>query len=54
MHYSLSDEEITKVEEALMDLNVNFIMLRGAIFDARQSRGDNVTVFPPKPWESKS
>ncbi len=50
----LSDEEITKVEEALMDLNVDFVRLRGAIIDARQLHSDNVTVFPPKPWESKT
>ncbi len=50
----LSDEEITKVEEALMGLNVDFVHLRGAIIDARQLHSDNVTVFPPKPWESKT
>ena len=49
----LSEDEIKKVDDALIDHNVTVMILREAIFDARQSLGDNVTVFPPKPWESK-
>ena len=50
----LSDEEIDKFEEALIDLDVTFMILREAIIDARQSHNDNSTVLPPKSWESKS
>ncbi len=50
----LSEDEIKKVDDALIDPNVTYMILREAIMDARHSLGDNVTVFPPKPWESKS
>ena len=50
----LSEDEIKKVDDALVDINVTYMILREAIFDARFSHSDNVTAFPPKPWESKS
>ena len=50
----LSEDEIKKVDDALVDIDVTFMILREAIFDSRQSPSDNVTVFPTKPWESKS
>ena len=50
----LNEDEIKKVDDALVDINVTEMILREAIFDARQSHGDNVTEFPLKPWESKS
>ena len=50
----LSEDEIDKIVDALGNRIVVHTMLREAIFDARQSHGDNVTAFPPKPWESKS
>ena len=45
----LSKDEIKKVEDALDDINVTYMILRGAILDARFSHSDNVTVFPPNP-----
>ncbi len=50
----LSEDEIKKVDDALIDINVTYMTLREAIFYARQSHSDNVTMFPTKPWESKS
>ena len=44
------DFEIKKVDDALVDINVTSMILREAIIDARHSLGDNVTVFPSKPW----
>ena len=43
-----------KMYALFRDFSVSYKTLREAIGDARQSHGDNVTVFPPKPWEPKS
>jgi mannitol-specific phosphotransferase system IIBC component len=52
----LSNDEIDRICEVLEDWRVTRKVL--AIFkapaQARQSHSDNVTEFPPKPWESKS
>ena len=50
----LSDEEINKLDDAFIDVNVTFFHLRKAIIDAHQSHSDNVTLFPRKPWGLKS
>ena len=49
----LSEDEIKKVDDVLIDINITYMILREALFDARQSPGDNVTLFPHKPWEPK-
>ncbi len=48
----LSEDEIKKVDDALRDDNVTYIIWIEAMCDARQSHNDKSTVFPPKPWES--
>ena len=50
----LAEKTEDEIDKTVRDFNVIYKRLREAILVARQSYSDNVTVFPPKPWESKA
>ncbi len=50
----LAERTEDEIDKTFRGFNVLYKRLREAILEARDAHGDNVTVFPRKPWESKS
>ena len=50
----LAERTVDKIDQTLHNFDIAYKRLRKALLQAHQSLGDNVTLFPPKPWESKS
>ncbi len=50
----LAEKTEDEINANIREFDASYKMLREAIDEARLSHGDNVTVYPPKPWGSKS
>ncbi len=50
----LAERTEDEIDQTLRNFDILYKRLRGALLQARQSHSDNVTLFPPKPRESKS
>ena len=46
----LAERTEDELNQTLRNFDILYKQLRGALLQARQSPGDNVTLFPPKPW----
>ena len=49
----LAERTKDELDQAFRNFGILYKKLREAIKEVHQSHGDNVTVFPPKPWEPK-
>ncbi len=46
----LAERTEDELDQTLRNFDILYKRLREAINEVRQSHGDNVTLFPPKPW----
>lgn len=46
----LAERTEDELDQTLRNFDILYKRLRGALLQAHQSLGDNVTLFPPKPW----
>ncbi len=46
----LAERTEDEIDQTLRNFDITYKRLRKAIWEARQSHSDKVTLFPPKPW----
>ncbi len=46
----LAEKTEDEIDQTLRNFDITYKRLRKEIWEARDSHGDNVTLFPPKPW----